>query len=125
MNIFEYASRNKIRFICNGSLTTEDLWDLCEEKLDTIYRDLCKQKKKTDEESLLSVKSSADKTLEVAIEIVKYIFTVKQEEKQNRAKAKERREKKAQLMEILADKENEELRSRSSDEIRKMIEELE
>lgn len=124
MNIFEYASRNKIRFICNGNLTAEDLWDLSEEKLDTIYRDLCKQKKKTDEESLLSAKTSEDKTLEIAIEIVKHIFAVKQEEKLARTKAKERREKKAQLMEILADKENEELRSKSSDEIRKMIEDM-
>ena len=124
MNIFEYATRNKLRFVCNGSLTVEDLWDLNETKLDTIYRDLCKQKKKTDEDSLLSVKTSEDQTLETAIEIVKYIFTVKQEEKMAREKAKERREKKAQLMDILADKENEELRSRSSDEIRKMIKEL-
>lgn len=124
MNIFEFATRRKLRFVFNGNLTVEDLWDLNEEKLDAIYRDLTKQKKQTDEESLLSAKTSEDQTLETAIAIVKHIFNVKKEEKQERANAKARREEKAKLMEILASKQDEELRNKSADEIRAMIEAL-
>lgn len=124
MNIFEFATRRKLRFVFNGNLTVEDLWDLNEEKLDAIYRDLTKQKKQTDEESLLSAKTSEDQTLETAIAIVKHIFNVKKEEKQERANAKARREEKVKLMEILASKQDEELRNKSADEIRAMIEAL-
>ena len=39
-NIFEYAVRNKIRFPFKGMISSEDLWDLTLENLDSIYKTL-------------------------------------------------------------------------------------
>jgi len=81
--------------------------------------------KKVKEESLLEVKSTEDQILDTKIEIVKYIFNVKQEEEQKRLKAKELKDKKQRLMEILASKEDQDLLGKSTEEIKKMINELE
>ena len=41
--IFEYATRNKIRFPFKGMISVEDLWELTPTNLDTIYKTLNKQ----------------------------------------------------------------------------------
>lgn len=123
--MFEYAARNKLRFPFKGQVSVEDLWDLTITQLDGIYKTLNAQRKAENEESLLSTKSPADKVLETKIAIIKHIVSVKQSEAETARKAKENRERKQYLMSILADQEEAELRSKSSDELMKMIKELE
>lgn len=123
--MFEYAARNKLRFPFKGQISVEDLWDLTVTQLDGIYKTLNAQRKAENEESLLSTKSPADKVLETKIAIIKHIVSVKQSEADIARKAKENRERKQYLMSILADQEEAELRSKSSDELMKMIKELE
>ena len=71
--IFEFATRNKVRFPFKGMISVEDLWDLSLTNLDTIYKTLNKQVKQSEEESLLCTKSNVDAELEVQIAIVKHI----------------------------------------------------
>lgn len=123
--MFEYAARNKLRFPFKGQISVEDLWDLTVTQLDGIYKTLNAQRKAENEESLLSTKSPADKVLETKIAIIKHIVSVKQSEADIARKAKENRERKQHLMSILADKQEAELRGKSTDELMKMIEELE
>ena len=123
--MFEYAARNKLRFPFKGQISVEDLWDLTVTQLDGIYKTLNAQRKAENEESLLSTKSPADKVLETKIAIIKHIVSVKQSEADIARKAKENRERKQYLMSILADQEEAELRSKSSDELMKMIKERE
>lgn len=85
-NIFEYATRNKMRFPYRGSISIEDLWDLPLTGLDTVYKTLNKQVKQSQEESLLNVKTKEDETLDIQIAIVKYIVSVKLAEKAARKK---------------------------------------
>ena len=62
--------------------------------------------------------------LEAKIEIVKYIVATKlAEAEQNRIRA-EQREKKNRIAEILADKQDEELRGKSVEELQQMLGEL-
>ena len=69
-NIFEYATKNKLRFEYKGSISTEDLWTLSVTELDKIYKILNKKKKvEAEEESLLSTKTKEDEELEVQIAI--------------------------------------------------------
>ena len=63
MNIFEMATRNKFRFPYKGLISVEDLWDLSHVQLDSIYKNLNKEIKQTQEESLLSAKNSEDAEL--------------------------------------------------------------
>ena len=125
VNIFEVANSKKFRFNFKGLISTEDLFDLSVKDLDSIFKTLNSQLKQTREESLLEVKSTEDQILDTKIEIVKYIFNVKQEEEQKRLKAKELKDKKQRLMEILASKEDQDLLGKSTEEIKKMINELE
>ena len=83
-NIFEQATRSKYRFPFRGLCTVEDLWDLSVTNLDTVFKELNRQKKNSSEESLLDTKSDKDVALNDMIEIVKYIVAVKQKEQADR-----------------------------------------
>ena len=123
-NIFEYATRNKLRFEFKGLISVEDLWDLSLTNLDSIYKTLNKQVKQSEEESLLSTKASVDTELEVQIAIVKHIVSVKLAEKEASEKAHVKREQKQKIMSIIATKENEVLQNSSIDDLKKMLDEL-
>lgn len=123
--MFEIAVKNKFRFQFNGMINSEDLFDLSVRDLDSIFKKLNSELKKVKEESLLEVKTQQDQELEIKIEIVKYIFNIKREEEQKRLKAKELKEKKQKLMEILKGKEEQDLLGKSTEEIQRMINELE
>lgn len=86
-NIFEAATRYKYRFPFKGMISVEDLWDLKLQDLDSVFKLLNKEKKQSDEESLLQVKSEADQELENKIQIVKFIVQVKQAEAADGTKA--------------------------------------
>lgn len=123
--MFEMATRDKMRFPFKGVISVEELWDLDVKSLDAIFKTLSSQLKESKEESLLDVKSKQDCELENKIEIIKYIVSVKLEESSQRALAKEKKEQKQKLLEILSEKENESLMNMSLEEIKKKIAELE
>ena len=123
-NIFEYAVRNKVRFPFKGVISVEDLWDLSVTNLDSIYKTLNKQVKQSEEESLLTTKTSVDTELEIQIAIVKYIVSVKLEEQDAREKAAAKKAQKQKIMSIIATKEDEALQNSSVDDLRKMLDEL-
>lgn len=122
--MFIKASREKMRFPYKGLATVEDLWDLSVTELDKIYKSLNAKAKQAQEESLLEVKSSEDEELTVQIEIIKYIVSVKLEEKKAAEMAKERKEQKQKIMSILASKQDEALQGKSIEELEKMLDEL-
>ena len=113
-----------MRFPYKGQATVEDLWDLPVTELDKIFKILNAEAKKAKEESLLETKSEESEKLAVRIGIIKYIVSVKLEEKKEAELAKERKEQKQKIMEILASKQDEELKGKSVEELEKMLEEL-
>lgn len=124
-NIFEVATRGKLRFPFKGMISVEDLWDLSVQNLDSVFKALNSERKQSEEESLLNVQTKEDEVLEIKIEIVKHLVEIKVSEQEERNKAKDKKEQKQKLMAILARKENEELEGKSTEEIKKMIEALE
>lgn len=121
--MFIKASREKMRFSYKGVLTVEDLWDLPVTELDKIYKNLNAKAKESAEESLLS-ESTEDETLNTQIEIIKYIVSVKLDERDKAKKAKERKEQKEKIMSIIASKQDEALQGKSIDELTKLLDEL-
>lgn len=121
--MFIKASREKMRFYYKGVLTVEDLWDLPVTELDKIYKNLNAKAKESAEESLLS-ESTEDETLNTQIEIIKYIVSVKLDERDKAKKAKERKEQKEKIMSIIASKQDESLQGKSIDELTKLLDEL-
>jgi hypothetical protein len=124
-NMFEIAARNKLRFPFRGIVSTEDLFDLSPENLDSIFKTLNSQVKQANEESLLVVRTQEDDTLNTMIEIVKYVVKVKLEEEAARLQARERRLKKQKIMEIVESKQDADLQTKSIDELQSMLNELE
>ena len=122
--MFVTATRNKFRFPFRGQISVEDLWDLSVENLDSVYKTLNSQVKKAKEESLLNTKSKEDEIIEMQIEIVKYIVSVKQDEAAKKVAAKEKKARKQRILEVLAAKEDADLQNKSPEELQAMLSEL-
>ena len=121
--IFEAATRNKYRYLYKGLISTEDLWDLTPEQLDSVYKMLNKEAKTQGEDSLMNNGSVSEET-QNKIEIVKYIFAVKREEELSRKTEAENREKRKHIMDILAEKQDASLRNMSEEDLVKMLDNL-
>ena len=123
-NIFEYVSRNKVRFPYKGNVSVEDLWDLSVSELDKVFKALNSRRKQSQEESLLNTKSQEDEIVETQIEIVKYIVSVKLAEKEARERASENRARKQKIMAIMAARDDKALENASDEDLQKMLSEL-
>ena len=119
--MFEIATRTKMRFPFKGLVSVEDLWDLSVKDLDSIFKTLNAQVKKSQEESLLATKTKEDETLAAQIEIVKHIVKTKLEEAETAKQSKELKEKKQKIMEIIAAKQDESLHNASVEELQAML----
>lgn len=133
MDIFESASRLKLRFPSpKGLLTTEDLWDLPltsstgKANLDTIACTLHAEIESQPKVSFVINKaaSAADKTAKLALDVVVRVIEVRLAENEQKQQLDARREKKQQLMALIAQKENEQLAGSSLDDLRAMIAQL-
>lgn len=123
--MFETAVRNKMRFPYKGQISVEDLWDLDVNALDGIFKTLNSKVKVSQEESLLRTRSKESEELMVQIEIVKYIVSVKLAEAEARKNAEANRAKKQQILGILADKQESDLKNKSPEELQAMLAALE
>jgi len=123
--MFEKAARQKIRIPCEkGWLYVEDLFDLSLRELDKIYKILNAQLKVAKEDSLLDVKDTSTSKLELQVDLVKYVFGVKKSEEAAIATRIANKQKKEFLMTVLEEQQKDEIKKMSSDDIKKMIEEL-
>jgi len=123
-NVFEKATKDKIRFDYKGAASTEDLWDLDVTDLDSIFKGLNANKRQEAEESLLETVSTKDTLVNTQIKIIKHIVEAKLEEKDARLLLAERKEKKQKIMEILAGKQDSALEKKSAKQLQKMLEDL-
>lgn len=122
--LFETATRNKMRFPFRGMISVEDLWDLSLTNLDSVFKTLNAEAKKSEEESLLETKSKENEELSNKIEIVKYIVNIKFEEKKTRENARKNAEMKQRLLEIKAKRQDAALENMSDEDLDKMLAEL-
>jgi hypothetical protein len=124
-NLFEQATRAKLRYtLAKGTVTTEDLWDLRLEDLDTLAKRLNKEIKDSNEESFITTRSASNKKLELAFEIVKHVIAVRLAEKEKRAKSAENAARRIKLLELIAEKEDENTKGKSIEELRAELEGL-
>ena len=123
-NIFEYATRNKVRFPYRGTISVEDLWDLSVTELDEIFKTLNAQVKQSQEESLLTDKTEADELLDIQIEIVKHIVSNKLADAEVLRKAAEVKAQKQKIMAIISRKQDENLENMSVEDLTEMLKDL-
>jgi len=124
MNIFENATRKNFQFASAvGNLNVIQLWDLPltstrSANLNDVAKAINTQLKAEEEESFVTVSRNTKKVeLEAKLEIVKHIIAVKLQENASRVDAAEKAKRREQLLELIAKKKDQELESRSIEEI--------
>jgi len=128
MEIFEKASRIKLRFATNqGQLSTEDLWELSLRDLDTIAKRVNSQLRDEGEESFIP--NAATKRGEtynaLRLDILKHVINSKVAEQELAKQRTEMQQRLAQLKNLEATKASEQFAAQSLEEIQKQIAELE
>lgn len=124
-NLFEIATRNNYQFPFRGMINVIDLWDLPLTNLDSVFKTLNAEIKRSEEESLLNIKSTEDEEISNKIDIVKYIVSIKLAEKKAREDDKKNAEMRQRLLEIKAKREDAALENLSDEELDKALAELE
>lgn len=122
--LFIDATRNNYQFPFRGMINVIDLWDLSLTNLDSVFKTLNAEAKKSEEESLLNTKSKEDEEISNKIEIVKYIVSVKLDEKKKREDAKKNAEMRQRLLEIKAKRQDAALENMSDEDLDKALAEL-
>jgi hypothetical protein len=130
-NIFEQASRIKLRFpSTRGDLMAEHLWDLplsskSGADLDTVAKSVNAALKECTEESFVATSTSPAQALHtLRLEIVKHIIAVRLDENKAKLEAADKAAKKARLLDALARKQDASLEAMSEDEIRAQLKDL-
>ncbi len=130
MNNFERASRLKLRFsTVAGNLTVEDLWDLpliheLYASLDNVAKELNREVKGQEEESFVSVDKNKDTIPQLKLDIVKRIIEHKLSQIERNEKKAITEQKKARIMSILAEKEDDDLKGKSTEELKELLDEI-
>ena len=109
MSIFERASRLKLRFSgVRGNLSAEDLWDLSEKQLNSIYTALAAESRNSEIESLIEP-SVEDAALSLRKDIVRHVYGVKKAEREDRVALAQKQKRLERLLEIRARKQDAEM----------------
>lgn len=127
--MFDKATRLKLRFTTSrGDVSVEDLWDLPltsdtgRPNLDDVARDLwVKTNAANANISFVTPEHKPEDNNELALDIVKHIIAVRVAERDERLQAKAKSDKKQQILAILADKEVDALKGKSTEELQALI----
>ncbi len=127
--LFEQATRMKLRISSSyGNISVEELWDLPltsrsnKLNLDDIARSLHLELKNQDDVSFVTEKTSPKQSLlQLQFDIVKHIIDVKLAERNAAVNATKEKEKKDKILKIISEKEEDNLKNLSVDELKAMI----
>lgn len=131
MNIFEQATRAKIRFSTPvGMLSVEDLWDLpltstrARANLDDVARLLDAELKSTSSVSFVNDVSEVNAKTKLAFDVVIHVINTKIAEQKASQEAAVIREKKQKIMAIIEQKQDAALSAASLDDLHAMLDSL-
>ncbi|MFA7127784.1 MAG: hypothetical protein WC136_01290 [Sphaerochaeta sp.] len=123
--------KNKYRYnSIKGQCTFEDLWDISLTSnsgfsLDDIAKNINRQIKECDDESFVKKNSGKLKELKASLEIVKYVIKTKLEENEQARLAKEKKEKRQKILQLIEDKQHNALQEKTLEELYAELEETE
>jgi hypothetical protein len=129
--MFEKAARLKLRFESSkGLLTAEDLWDLPltsksdRPNLDDIARGLHNQIKNSEDVSFVKKEQKGDSVLQLKFDVIKHVIDIKVAEDEARDKARENAAKRQRIMQIIAERKDQEMMEKPLEELEKLLGEL-
>lgn len=125
MDIFERASRAKLRFSTSkGQLSTEDLWDLSLTSLDTIAKATNKRLKEEAEESFIETKTKESSENQLQLDILKHVISSKLTAQEAAKKRADTMGQIARIKAIIVEKQDKSLTEKSVDDLNAMLNEL-
>ena len=107
MDLFEYATKNQLRFSStSGRLTVEDVWvlPLTSSKglsLDLLAQGIAKRVQEAGEQSFVVKRPAGDRVLRIQLDIVKHVIAVRMAEVADRQDAATKAGKRADIMAAL------------------------
>lgn len=129
--MFERAAKKKYRYQTpRGFVTTEDLWDL---PLDGneghslngvaigLYKQIEEKKETNFVETFVARKTKEGKELNYRLELVKRVIEVRLEDLDRKEKRKSNSERKAKILDALAEKEEASLKNKSAKALREEL----
>lgn len=127
-NVFEYATRNKVRFSSSrGELTAEQLWDVPLRSTDGFNLDAVAKvankafKDATEESFVSSIRTATQDRLEMTLEVIKRVIEVKLDDESAAKRRAENKLEKEKLLSILAEKQDGKLSELTEKELRRRI----
>lgn len=123
-NIFEQASRLKLRFDVQGSVSTEQLWDV---KLDVLiaYEEAMTDRVESYGKSVRRKaggrKTKAQEMDELGLAIVTSILDIRLKEKEDEKAQAEAKIHNQKIMDLIARKQDAELEALSAEELQKLL----
>ena len=122
MENFKLASQQKLRFqTSKGVLSTEQLWDLSLEELDTLAVSLESDHKESGKKSFLIKTSTKDKTAKLKFDIALDVLNTKVEEMHAAQEALEIKEHNKKIISLIAEKQDESLKGKSIKQLESML----
>ena len=123
MDIFEKASREKLRFTLGGSVSTEQLWDSYIVQLIDYETDLIEIVEKYGTKNRRNKrKVSRNEELDaLRLEIVSHILDVREKELEEAVVRAEQKRQEQKILEIISRKEDAELENMSIQELKKLL----
>lgn len=122
MENFKLASQQKLRFQTNrGLLSSEQLWDLSLEELDTLAVSLETEHKQSAKKSFLVKTSIKDKTAKLRFDLVLDVLNTVVAEKEAAAEALEIKEHNKKIITLISEKQDESLKGKSIKQLEAML----
>ena len=124
-NLFEVASRRKLRFDSkHGKITVEELWDLSLESIDSIAVALNNKIKTTETVSFVSNVSSVNTEDKLKFDIVIHIINTRKAESEVRRERAINAERARTIREELSRRKEDAIKTKSDEDLQKELDEL-
>lgn len=120
--MYKEAAKNKLRFTTSkGVLTTEQLWDLSINELDSLAVKLQEEYESSGKKSFLVRRSVKDKTVKLKFDIVLDVLNTKSDEMESLKEAREVKEHNEKILHLIAEKQDESLKGKSIKQLESML----
>jgi len=120
--MYKEASKTKLRVSSKlGLLSVEQLWELGLPELDEIAIRLEKEYKDSGKKSFVVAKSKKDKVTKLRFDIVVDVINTKVEDAQGSLDSQEKKAHNDHILELIANKKDEELKDMSIEELEKKL----
>lgn len=122
MDIFKIASQLRLRFQTpKGELSTEQLWSLSLEELDSLAVSLETQHKESGKKSFIHKSTDKDRVAKLRFDVVLDILTTKVAQEEAASEALEIKAHNEKILGLIADKKDQQLANKSVAELTKQL----